>query len=88
MCSSDLARKSLYQRADLPGSLEGRAGGCKQCSVLYHREYPPEAAEGYKERIYPDRVGSWIQICGCPRGVISWDVFISMFYDCQVAAGE
>lgn len=28
----------------LPGSLEGRAGGCEQCCVLYHREYPPEAA--------------------------------------------
>ena len=25
-------------------------------------------------RIYPDRVGSRIQICGCPRGVILWDV--------------
>ena len=70
------ARKSLYQRADLPGSLEGGAGGCKQCGVLYHQEYPPEAAEGYKERIYPDCVGSRIQVCRCPRGVISWDFFI------------
>ena len=43
-------------------------------SVLYHQEYPPEAAEGYKERIYPDCVGSRIQICGCPRGVSPWDV--------------
>ena len=25
-------------------------------------------------RIYPDRVGSQIQICGCPRGVSPWDV--------------
>ena len=69
------ARKSLYQRADLSGCLERRAGGCEQCGVLYHRKYPPEAAEGYKERIYPDRVGSRIQVCRCPRRVISWDVF-------------
>ena len=51
---------TLAYLASQPGRVEGRAGGCKQCSVLYHREYPPEAAEGYKERIYPDRVGSWI----------------------------
>ena len=25
--------------------------------------------------IYPDRVGSRIQVCRCPRRVISWDVF-------------
>ena len=76
--SCQSARKSLYQRADLSGSLEGGAGGCKQCSVLYHREYPPEAAEGYKERIYPDRVGSRIQICRCPRGVSPWDVSVKI----------
>ena len=71
LCQS--ARKSLHERADLPGSLEGGAGGCKQCGVLYHREYPPEAAEGYKERIYPDSVGSRIQVCRCPRGMSPWD---------------
>ena len=72
------ARKSLYQRADLPGSLEGGAGGCKQCGVLYHQEYPPEAAEGYKERIYPDCVGSRIQICRCPRGMSPWDLSVKI----------
>ena len=65
----------LHEGADLPGSLEGGAGGCKQCGILYHRKYPPKAEEGYKERIYPDRVGNWIQICGCPRGMSPWDFF-------------
>ena len=68
------ARKSLYQRADLSGSLEGGTGGCEQCGILYHQEYPPEAAEGYSKRIHPDGVGSRIQICGCPRGVNPWDI--------------
>ena len=76
------------RKADLSGSLEGGACGCKQRCILYHQEYPQEAAEGYNKRIHPDRVGSRIQICGCPRGMSPWDVFISMSYDCQVAAGE
>ena len=67
------AGQSLYERTDLSGSLERGAGGCKQRSILCHWKYPPEAEKGYKERIYPDRVGSRIQICGCPRGVSPWD---------------
>lgn len=42
--------------------------------MLYHIQYPQETAEGYNKRIYPDRMGSWIQICGYPRGVSPWDV--------------
>ena len=53
--------------------------GCEQCGVLYHREYPPETAEGYNERIYPDGVGSRIQICRCPRGMSPWDVLREYF---------
>ena len=65
--------KSLHKRTDISGSLERGAGGCKQCGVLYYREYSPEAAGGNNKRIYPDCVGSRIQVCRCPRGVISWD---------------
>ena len=68
------ARESLYERTDLSGSLERRACGCEQRGILYHQEYPPKATKGYKERIYPDRVGSRIQICRCPRGMSPWDV--------------
>ena len=71
--SRQSARKSFHERADLPGCLEGRTGGGEQCCILYHCKYPPEAAEGYKKRIYPDRAGSWIQICRCPRGMSPWD---------------
>ena len=37
--------------------------------ICVKREKSPEAAGGNNKRIYPDRVGSRIQICGCPRGV-------------------
>ena len=36
----------------------------------------PEAAGGNNKRIYPDCVGSRVQICGCPRGMSPWDVSV------------
>lgn len=39
-------------------TLRRRAGRCKQCGVLYHREYPSGVVGSYNERIYPDVMGN------------------------------